>query len=55
MSNEKTVQVTTGSPFGCLGLILTVIVLWGSCFGVTYEGQHYGLSCSCAEGVKIEK
>lgn len=41
------------SPFGCIGCVLTVIVLWALLFGVTYGGKHYGLSCSCANGVEV--
>lgn len=41
------------SPFGCVGCVVTVIVLWALLFGVTYGGKHYGLSCSCANGVEV--
>lgn len=41
------------SPLGCIGCVLTVIVLWALLFGVTYGGKHYGLSCSCAKGVEV--
>jgi hypothetical protein len=40
---------------GCLPIILTCIIAWALIFGVTYEGKHYGLNCSCAHGVEVEK
>lgn len=49
------VTVNHNSNWGCLALIVTCIFLWGACFGVTYDGKHYELSCSCADGVTIEK
>ncbi len=44
----------SGSPVGCLSLIITVILVWALIFGVTLDGKHYGLDCSCAHGVTIQ-
>ncbi len=43
-----------GSPFGCLGCIATIIVLWALAFGVTYGGVHYDVSCG-SSGVEVEE
>jgi len=40
-------------PFGCLILLVTIVVLWAACFGVTWNGQHHGMSCSEDRGVEI--
>ena len=45
---------SSGSPLGCVGFIVTVVVLWAFLFGVTYGGKHHGLSCSCSKGVVVE-
>lgn len=42
-----------GSPFACLGCVLTVVVLWALVFGVTYADRHYGLSCTTRRGVEV--
>jgi hypothetical protein len=42
-----------GSPFGCLGCIVTILVMWALLFGVTVGGKHYGVGCSCSEGVRV--
>lgn len=38
---------------GCIGTVLTVIVLWALLFGVTIGGRHYGISCSATRGVEF--
>ncbi len=53
MSDESKSSCSSDSPFGCVGCVVTVIVLWALLFGVTYGGKHYGLSCSCANGVEV--
>ncbi len=40
---------------GCLGVIAMVLFVWALLFGVTYEGKHYGISCSRDRGVEVEK
>lgn len=39
--------------FGCLSFILFVFVVWALIYGVTIEGQHYGVSCSTEHGVEF--
>lgn len=39
---------------GCLMVILFFFVLWGLIFGVTWNGQHHGISCTTDRGVVIE-
>jgi len=52
MSDKTEVHVRSGG--GCLGTILLVIVAWALLFGVTVDGKHYGMSCSCERGVGID-
>lgn len=41
---------------GCLGLILTIILVWALLFGITINGKHYGLhGCDGSNGVIIDK
>lgn len=40
---------------GCLTTIAIAIVVWAICFGVTWNGRHYGINCSCAKGVEVEQ
>lgn len=40
--------------FGCLPLVISCLVLWALLFGVTIDGKHYGVSCSCENGVTVE-
>ena len=47
------VQLTGCS--GCLSVIVMILGLWALVFGVTYEGKHYGISCSTERGVEVEK
>ncbi len=44
-----------GSEWGCLPLILTILVLWALLFGVSFDGRHYGIGCSCDRGVTVDK
>jgi len=39
---------------GCLPIVLTVLVLWGLCFGVTWNGNHHQIGCSCDNGVEVK-
>jgi hypothetical protein len=43
-----------GSGCGCFTLIALVIVLWALIFGVTWNGQHHGISCSCDKGLVVK-
>lgn len=53
MSNDCESSSSSSSPFGCIGCIVTVLVLWALIFGVTFSGKHYDLSCSCNKGVEV--
>lgn len=44
---------TSGGGCGCIGMILGGIVLWALLFGVTHDGRHYLLDCSCDNGVQM--
>lgn len=50
----QNVHVSTGNPMGCLMLIITCMVLWGACFGVTVNGKHHEINCSCDDGVSVQ-
>ena len=39
---------------GCLGLVVSVLLLWALVFGVTWHGRHHSLGCSCERGVEVE-
>lgn len=45
---------SSGGGCGCASIILTVILLWALCFGVTVGAKHYGISCSSKSGVTVE-
>jgi len=47
-------ELNTGGCLGCIGTVVAIIVLWALIFGVTIGGQHYGLNCSCNDGVEVE-
>lgn len=50
--NNTTVQPGCG---GCITSILLIIAVWALLFGVTVNGQHYGLDdCSFERGVEIK-
>lgn len=53
--STSSATATSGSSWGCLPLILTVIVLYAVCCGVTYKGRHYDLTCSCDRGVAVDE
>ncbi len=40
--------------FNWVGIFLFIGMCYGVCGGVTYKGQHHGVSCSCSKGVGIE-
>jgi hypothetical protein len=33
--------------------ILFVILVWALCCGVTWNGKHHSISCSCDHGVGV--
>lgn len=41
------------NPFGCVPLLLSILAIVATCCGVTVNGKHYDLSCSCSRGVDI--
>lgn len=51
--SDSTIKVK-GSWGGCFTLILFITFLWALLFGVTWKGQHHGMSCSCERGVGFE-
>ena len=53
---EPKVVVNNGnsSGGGCLRVILLVLVLWALIFGVTWNGRHYEIGCSCDKGVHVQ-
>jgi hypothetical protein len=40
---------------GCIPLVITICVLWFLLFGLTWDGTHYDLNCSCSRGVELER
>lgn len=52
--SRKETNVTV-SPFGCFGVIIGGFLAWALIFGVTIDGKHYGTSCSCNNGVSIDR
>ena len=53
LMSDETTTVGCGLP-GCVMVIVALIILWAILFGVTVGGQHYGLDCSCDQGVQVE-
>jgi hypothetical protein len=47
-------QASEGGGFGCLGVIVWITLMWAIFCGVTVNGTHYGMSCSCDDGVRID-
>jgi hypothetical protein len=35
-------------------VIALVLLVWALCFGVTWNGKHHGVSCSCDHGVEVQ-
>lgn len=50
--NDKT-TASGGGCGGCLVVILFLLVAWALMFGVTADGRHYDLDCSCDHGVQV--
>lgn len=42
-----------GGGCGCLGILVFCLLVWALAFGVTVGGRHYGIGCTCADGVAI--
>lgn len=38
---------------GCLSIVVFCLLMWALVFGVTVEGKHYAIGCSCDEGVAV--
>jgi hypothetical protein len=51
---NQAVYVSRGGCLGCVGLIVSCIIIWGLLFGFTYGGQHHGIGCSCDHGVTVQ-
>lgn len=51
---SKQVEVNGGGCLGCVGFILGCIALWAIVFGVTIDGKHHEMSCSCKKGVELQ-
>lgn len=45
---------TDYSAWGCFPAIVSILFFWALIFGVTYNGRHYTINCSCERGVVIE-
>lgn len=41
------------SPFGCIGCVLTILMLWALLFGFTWAGIHYQVKCTNERGVEF--
>jgi hypothetical protein len=53
MSKKKESSSGGQSPFGCLGCVVTILVLWALVFGVTWGGVKYAVKCSATNGVEV--
>jgi hypothetical protein len=40
--------------FGCITLIVTVMIIWALLFGVTWNGEHHQIGCSFDHGVEAK-
>ncbi len=54
MTEETKTKDTSNGGCGCFSFIVFMIFMWALLFGVTYDGKHYGMSCSCDRGVAID-
>jgi len=44
---------SSGGGCGCLSITLFVILVWALVFGVTWNGVHHEIGCSCDHGVEV--
>jgi hypothetical protein len=51
---ERSTTVTLGGSWGCFWFVLLCLFLWALIFGVSWNGKHYALGCSCSKGVEVE-
>lgn len=49
--SEKKVSCSCG---GCIGLVVTILIVWALIFGVTIDGKHHGITCTSDKGVVVE-
>ncbi len=42
------------SGLGCVGTIVAALIIWGFFFGVTVNGHHYSVNCTCEKGVVVQ-
>jgi hypothetical protein len=40
---------------GCAATIVAGLVVWAFLFGVTWDGRHYDVSCTCRRGVVVNQ
>ncbi len=46
-------ETSSGGGCGCIGLVLFGLLFWALMFGVTVDGEHYLIDCSCDNGVQV--
>jgi hypothetical protein len=39
---------------GCAGVVVGALIVWGFVFGVTWNGHHYNVNCTCDRGVVVQ-
>ena len=53
MSESSSNRSSGGSGCGCFSIIASVLAIWALLFGVTWNGKHYNIGCSCTDGVVV--
>lgn len=43
-----------GGGCGCFSSVLFLLLMWALLFGVSVDGKHYGIGCSCDDGVSVD-
>ena len=49
MSAQKS---SSGGP-GCVVWCAAALILWAFLFGVTWNGKHHQIGCSCERGIEV--
>lgn len=52
MKSGNTVK-KIGCQVGCLNIVLFILVMWVLIFGISIQGKHYQIGCSCNKGVTV--